>query len=93
MRGAGNWNRQLKAGRRLAYCETMKTMTVGEAEAGFARLLRWVASGEEVEITQHEQPVAKVVPLRKPAATSLAGSVLEEGDLVSPTGARWEATS
>ncbi|MEK7675636.1 MAG: type II toxin-antitoxin system prevent-host-death family antitoxin [Verrucomicrobiota bacterium] len=71
----------------------MKTMTVSEAENGFDRLLRWVANGEEVEITQHQQPVAKVVPLRKPAATSLAGSVLEEGDLVSPTGARWDAAS
>jgi len=84
---------RLKAGGILVYCVPMKTMTVGEAEAGFARLLRWVASGEEVEITQHQQPVAKVVPLRKPAATSLAGSVLEEEDLISPTGARWEAAS
>ena len=70
-------------------------MTVREAEAGFARLLRWVASGEAVEITEHQQPVAKVVPLQKPTDTSpsLAGSVREEGDLVSPTGARWEVAS
>jgi antitoxin (DNA-binding transcriptional repressor) of toxin-antitoxin stability system len=71
----------------------MKTMTVSEAETGFARLLCWVASGEELEITLHRQSVAKVVPVRKPAVTSLAGSVLEEGDLVSPTGVRWEAAS
>ena len=71
----------------------MKTMTVREAETGFARLLGWVASGEEVEITEHQQPVAKVVPLRKPAVSSLAGSVLEEEDLISPTGAQWEAAS
>lgn len=75
------------------YSGPMKTMTVSEAETGFARLLRWVESGEEVELTQHQQPVAKVVPLHKPAVGSLAGSVLEEGDLVSSTGARWEAAS
>jgi len=81
----------LKADGIQVYSGPMKTMTVVEAQTGFARLLRWVENGEEVEITQHEQPVAKVVPLRKP--TSLAGSVLEEGDLVSPTGVRWEAAS
>jgi prevent-host-death family protein len=67
-------------------------MTVREAEAGFARLLEWVAGGEEVEITEHQRPVAKVVPPRAPvAAATLAGSILEEGDLMSPTGALWEA--
>jgi len=71
----------------------MRTMTVSEAQARFAQLLRLVASGEEVELIQHEQPVAKVVPLKRPAAASLAGSVLEEGDLISPTGAVWEAAS
>lgn len=69
----------------------MNTMTVSEAQTGFARLLAWVERGEEVEITQHEQPVAKVVPARK--ADRLAGSVLEESDLISPTGTRWEAAS
>jgi prevent-host-death family protein len=71
----------------------MKTMTVSEAQAGFAQLLRLVASGEEVELVQHEQPVAKVVPLKRSVTANLAGSVLEEGDLVSPTGAVWEAAS
>ena len=91
--GLADQSWELKPGGKLIHCGPVKTMTVSEAEAGFARLLRWVASGEEVEITQHEQAVAKVVPLRKPAPTSLAGSVLEKGDLVSPTGVRWEAAS
>jgi antitoxin (DNA-binding transcriptional repressor) of toxin-antitoxin stability system len=56
-------------------------------------MLKWVENGEEVEITRHEQPVAKVVPVRKAAAVSLAGSVLEERDVVSPIGAQWEAAS
>jgi antitoxin (DNA-binding transcriptional repressor) of toxin-antitoxin stability system len=57
------------------------------------QMLKWVENGEEVEITRHEQPVAKVVPVRKAAAVSLAGSVLEERDVVSPIGAQWEAAS
>ena len=40
----------------------MKTMTVSEAQAGLPELLRWVAAGEEVELVQQQQPVAKVVP-------------------------------
>jgi prevent-host-death family protein len=66
-------------------------MTVSEAQNGFARLLQWVEDGEEVEIVDHEQAVAKVVPLRK--RTTLAGSILEEQDVISPTGAHWESAS
>jgi prevent-host-death family protein len=71
----------------------MKSMSINEAQAGFTQMLKWVENGEEVEITRHEQPVAKVVPVRKAAAVNLAGSVLEERDVVSPIGARWEAAS
>ena len=71
----------------------MKTMTVSEAEAGFARLLGWVASGEEVEILDQQRAIAKVVPVRKRTEASLAGSVLAEDDLVSPTGVPWGAAS
>ena len=76
-----------------AYLLFMKTMTVSEAQAGFARLLSWVASGEEVEILDHQQAVAKVVPWRRHTEASLAGSVVAEGDLVSPTAVPWEAAS
>ena len=55
----GRGFRQLKFGVTEVYCGLMKTMTVSEAETGFARLLGWLASGEEVEITEHQQPVAK----------------------------------
>ena len=50
--------------------------------------------GTEITITKHRKPVARLVPAR--AATqrfcgSLAGMILFEGDLVSPTGVRWTA--
>jgi len=75
------------------YIGPVKTMTVSEAQTGFAKLLAIIRSGEEVQLIQDQQPVAKVVPLRCPRNTSLAGSVLEEGDIVSPTGLAWEAAS
>jgi len=90
---SGNRDWRLRTTEGVVCFSAMKTMTVSEAETGSARLLRWVASGEQVEIAEHQQPVAKVVPLRKPVATSLAGSVLDEGDLVSPVGVRWETAS
>ena len=71
----------------------MKTMTVSEAQAGFDQLLDFVGNGEEVELIQGQQPIAKVVPLKRPGSTSLAGSVLEEGDIISPIGVAWEAVS
>jgi len=40
----------------------MKTMTVSEAQAGLPELLRLVTAGEEVELIEQQQPVAKVVP-------------------------------
>ena len=75
------------------YINPVKTMTVSEAQTGFAKLLAIIGNGEEVQLIQDQQPVAKVVPLRRPGNTSLAGSVLEEGDIVSPTGLAWEAAS
>lgn len=71
----------------------MKTMTVSEAQAGFAQLLGIIGRGEEVELIQDEQPIAKVIPLKQPSRVSLAGSVLEEGDIISPMGTTWEAAS
>lgn len=75
------------------YGNGVKTMTISEAQNGFAKLLAIIGAGEEVELIQDQQPVAKVVPLKRAGKASLAGSVLEEGDLVSPIGIAWEAAS
>ena len=40
----------------------MKTATIREFRNHYTRVLRWVAGGEEVEITRHGTVVAKVVP-------------------------------
>lgn len=50
---------------------------------------------EEIIITKFGKPVAKLVPLeRKPAKSIygfLKGSVTIQGDIVKPTGEKWEA--
>ncbi len=38
------------------------TVTALEAKARFGQLLNWVARGEEVIITKHGKPVARIVP-------------------------------
>jgi prevent-host-death family protein len=39
-----------------------KSMTATAAKAGFLRLLDEAAAGEEIEITRHGRPVARIVP-------------------------------
>lgn len=39
-----------------------KSMTATAAKASFLRLLDEAASGEEIEITRHGHPVARLVP-------------------------------
>jgi prevent-host-death family protein len=73
-----------------------KQMTATAAKAGFLRLLDEAAAGEEIEITRHGRPVARLVP---PAgARSLEGSMVgvaataaEEAELFS-TGETWDAS-
>ena len=46
----------------------MRTASVQQVPKQWAEILRWVAAGEEVEVTEQDQVVAKVVPAR-PAPT------------------------
>jgi prevent-host-death family protein len=72
-----------------------KQVTASEAKARILRLLDDAARGEEIEITKHGRPVARLVPAR--GARSLKGSfegvamtAVNEQQLFS-TGARWNA--
>lgn len=40
----------------------MKTATVRELRNNYSKVLRWVSSGQEVEVTRHGKVVARVVP-------------------------------
>jgi prevent-host-death family protein len=41
----------------------MKTASIREVRHDFGRILEWVANGEEVSITKHRQPVARLLPV------------------------------
>jgi prevent-host-death family protein len=73
-----------------------RQVTATDAKARILRLLDDVAAGEEIEITRHGRPVARLVPAR--GARSLKGSFEgvamaagEEQRLFS-TGASWNAS-
>ncbi len=46
------------------YGHMAKSMTATAAKANFLRLLDEAATGEEIEITRHGHPVARLVPPR-----------------------------
>jgi len=49
-------------------------MSVGafEAKTKFSELLERVSHGEEITITKHDKPVARLVPFEKPSHVELA---------------------
>jgi prevent-host-death family protein len=62
----------------------------GEFKARCLALLDRVAeTGEELVVTKRGKPVARLVPVEEPPG--LKGSLVWEGDLVSPIGEDWEA--
>jgi prevent-host-death family protein len=46
----------------------MKTTTVRELRNNYAQVLKWVSSGQEIQVTRRGKVVAKVIP---PGETSL----------------------
>ena len=42
----------------------MKTASVQQLPQQWPEILRWVAAGEEVQVTQHDKVIARVVPAR-----------------------------
>jgi len=49
----------------------MKTATVRDLKNHYTSLLRWVAAGEEVVITQKGQAVARLMPLGSSASPAI----------------------
>ncbi|HEY9084806.1 MAG TPA: type II toxin-antitoxin system prevent-host-death family antitoxin [Candidatus Tyrphobacter sp.] len=50
--------------------------------------------GTEIVITKHRKPVARLAPVLSESGKfcgSLAGMIVEEGDLISPIDVTWEA--
>ena len=55
----------------------MESVTALEAKTRFGQLLERVAQGEEVIITRHEKPVARLVPNRAGSDRSKAEAAAE----------------
>ena len=55
----------------------MATVTALEAKTRFGELLDRVCRGEEIVITRHEKPVARIVPEGRPALTQVHQAVCE----------------
>jgi len=70
------------------------TIAAGEFKSKCLKLLDQVAADRKtLVITKHGRPVAQLVPIPAPEnfVGSMRGSVLWEGDLISPIDVEWEA--
>jgi prevent-host-death family protein len=77
---------------------TTRTIPAGEFKAKCLALLDEVReSGEEIIVTKRGKPVARVVPAETETEASirarLRGSIVYQGDLISPLDEEWEANS
>ena len=73
----------------------MREVKASEFKAKCLSLMDEVAkTGEEIIITKYGQPVSKLVPVREKPDTpfgALKGMIRITGDLIEPTGEKWEA--
>lgn len=53
----------------------MASVTAFEAKTRFGQLLERVAAGEEVVITRHDKPVARIVPEGRPSIAAARATV------------------
>ncbi len=74
------------------------TIPAGEFKAKCLKLLDEVAEKREtLVITKHGKPVAQLIPMEEAPAErqgivgSMRGSVLWEGDIISPIDVEWDA--
>ena len=69
-----------------------RSIPAGEFKSRCLALLDEVHdSGQELVVTKRGRPVARVVPVVESAPRPLAGSIIREGDLVSPIDEGWDA--
>ena len=70
----------------------LRTIAAGRFKAQCLAILDEVAdTGIAVVVTKRGKPVARVVPVEPDATPDLRGSVIREGDLISPIASDWTA--
>jgi prevent-host-death family protein len=52
-----------------------QNVTIGEAKTNFSKLVRRAEAGEEIVVRRGSEPVARIVPLRKPGGVRGFGSM------------------
>jgi len=78
----------------MTMAKQTRSIAAGEFKAKCLALLDEVArTGVSVVVTKRGKAVARVVPVEMKKAKSLKGSVLREGDLLSPIDAEWDANA
>lgn len=72
-----------------------RTIKTSDFEQDFQRLVdELAASGEPVVLTRNGEPVAEIVPFRKPRKTlfgAMKGQIQIHGDIIEPIDVEWNA--
>ena len=71
----------------MRHVNPMKTASVQQVPQKWVQILEWVAAGEEVELTQQEKVVARVVPATQPDFLARAKSIWGEQSAGEPLSA------
>lgn len=72
--------------------QKLRSVPAGQFKARCLALLDDVAAtGRPIVVTKRGKPVAKVVPVEGNEPAPLLGSVVREGDIVSPIDEGWSA--
>jgi prevent-host-death family protein len=79
---------RLKNSHLLATLSTMITVTALEAKTRFGKLLDRVARGEEVVVTRHDKPVARMIPAEGRALSAVRQGVAQLQQLQTQIRAR-----
>ena len=60
----------------------MKTATVSKLKMALSAYLRWVKTGEEILITEHGRPIARLLPIANPVSLSAHLQDMEQKGLL-----------
>jgi len=71
----------------MRHVNPMKTASVQQLPQKWVQILEWVAAGEEVELTQQEKVVARVIPATQPDFLARAKSIWGEQPAGEPLSA------
>ena len=69
----------------------MKTTSVQQVPQQWTEILGWVVAGEDVQVTQEGQPVARLTPWSEPRPFigATTGGPSLPADLDEPSGEKW----